>query len=395
MDKGQMKRFEDAKDPSRSFVQVSLAGDLIDRGDLDSARLVLEQVLEKDPGNLPASELLVQAHRHAGRVALAHKEQTRWAFQQTGISGPRAECDQAERCLLDGDLPRGWDLYEARHQVPGLITPQRHFTHPRWDGTPFPGKTLLLHYEQGLGDTLMFVRYAPLVKALGGRVLLAAQASLADVAATCRGIDGVIPKGTPPPPFDVHLPLLSLPWVFQTDLSTIPAEIPYLRVPEEVPNRRGLDHLLARSEGSLRVGLAWKGSSSHPRDLERSIQPGTLAPLAALPQVAWHSFQHEDDLAEPFPGIQPLAPLLSNFSDTAHALSAMDLVITVDTAVAHLAGAMGIPVLLMVTAHPDWRWMQGRDDSPWYPTLRLYRQPRAGDWDTVVQRVFLDLTNPD
>jgi hypothetical protein len=329
------------------------------------------------------------------RPAVARREQTRRDLLRAGISGPDAEWEQAGKSLIYGDLVRGWDLYEARHQIPGLITPERYFTHPRWEGEPFAGRTLLLHYEQGLGDTLMFVRYAPLVKALGGTVLLAAQAALAEVVATCPGIDVVIPKGTPPPPFDLHLPLLSLPWIFQTSLDTIPAEIPYLGVPKLAPNRQELDRELTRSMGSIRVGLAWQGSSAHPRDLERSIPPATLAPLAALPEVAWYGLQREGHLAEPFPGIQSLGPWLSNFSDLAHALSAMDLVITVDTAVAHLAGALGTPVLLLVTSWPDWRWMLDREDSPWYPTLRLYRQPKAGDWDSVVQRVLSDLTNPD
>ncbi len=309
------------------------------------------------------------------------------------VARKKLDCAQAEICLLKGDLPKGWDLHESRLQVPGLITPQRHFTHPRWDGRPFAGKTLLLHYEQGLGDTLMFVRYAPMVKALGGTVILAAQAALAEVVATCPGIDLVIPKGTPPPPFDVHMPLLSLPWVFRTDLSSIPADIPYLRVPDRVSHRQELQAALAAPEGSIRIGLAWKGSAFHPRDRERSISPEQLGPLAGLAQVAWYSFQREEDAGVPFPEIRDLGPWLGDFSDTALALSSMDLLITVDTAVAHLAGALGIPTLLLVTFAPDWRWMLDRADSPWYPTLRIYRQPSVGDWDTVVRRVILDLSD--
>jgi hypothetical protein len=251
----------------------------------------------------------------------------------------------------------------------------------------------LLHYEQGLGDTLMFVRYAPMVKALGGTVLLATQASLADLVATCDGIDGVIPKGSAPPPFDFHFPLLSLPWFFRTNLLTIPSEIPYLSVPDRIPHHHELAACIARSEGQVRVGLAWQGSAAHPRNLERSIPPATLAPLEALPGVAWHCFQLETDLESPFPGIQPLGPLLGDFSDTAFALSAMDLVITVDTALAHLAGALGIPVLLLVTHVPDWRWMLKREDSPWYPTMRIYRQSSRDDWDGVVGQVVQDLSN--
>ena len=311
------------------------------------------------------------------------------------VDQKKRDCGHAEACLLKGELLHGWDLYESRLRVPGLITPQRHFTHPRWDGHPFPGKTLLLHYEQGLGDTLMFVRFAPQVKALGGTVLLAAQAALAEVAATCAGIDLVIPKGTAPPPFDVHLPLPSLPWVFRTTLGSIPAEIPYLRVPDVVPHQQELQAALAAPEGSLRVGLAWQGSAFHPRDAERSLRPSLLAPLVELSDVAWFSFQREEDAGVPFPEVKNLGPWLGNFSDTALALSSMDLLITVDTAVAHLAGALGIPTFLLVTFAPDWRWMLGRTDSPWYPTLRIYRQPSAGDWEAVVQRVILDLSNAE
>ena len=307
----------------------------------------------------------------------------------------KLECAEAETLLLKGDLPLGWDLHEARLQVPGLITPKRYFTVPRWDGQPFPGRTLLLHYEQGLGDTLMFVRYATLVKALGGTVFLAAQAPLAEIVATCPGIDLVIPKGTPPPPFDMHMPLLSLPWVFRTDLGSIPARIPYLRVPATVPGREELDLLLALSEGTVRIGLAWQGSVHHPRNAVRSMPPIALAPLGALPGVAWHSFQFEAATMPSLPGLVEFGPLLKGFSSTAYALRHMDLVITVDTVVAHLAGALGIPTFLLLSHTHDWRWMLDRADSPWYPTLRLYRQPVPGDWDAVVQQILLDLSNPE
>jgi len=370
---------------------MATAGRLLEQGELGAARSALVQLLEWDPGHLLAHEALLQAYLLMGKPALAHQEQTRRALYLAGTTGPAADCVWAHARLLYGEMPEGWDLYEARLRAPGLTMPQRHFTHPRWDGEPFQGKTLLLHYEQGLGDTLMFVRYASRVKALGGRVLLAAQGPLSDLVATCPGIDEVIAKGSPVPPFDVHFPLPSLPWLFRTELASIPAEIPYLRVPRHVPNRLALTELLAPRSGRLRMGLAWKGSSDHPRDAQRSVPPDCLNPLAQLPGVTWYSFQRESDLADPLPGILPLGHLLSNFSDSAFALEAMDLLITVDTAVAHLAGALGIPTLLMVTNIPDWRWLMDRVDSPWYPTLRLYRQPVPGDWNSVVQNILTDL----
>jgi hypothetical protein len=370
---------------------LAQAGAHMEVGDLEAARLTLAKFLEVDPFNLLAHEALVQIYLLAGDSAMAYKEQTRRAILLAGISGPRADCARAHATLLYGEMPQGWDLYEARLRVPGLIRPERNFTHPCWNGEAFPGKTVLLHYEQGLGDTLMFVRYASRVKALGGRVLLAAQKSLADLVATCPGIDEVIPRGSPVPPFDFHFPLLSLPWLFRTELASIPAEIPYLRVPSQVPNRLALAEQLALGEGCIRVGLAWQGSSDHPRDSERSIPAPTLSPLADLRGVTWYSFQRENSSVAPFPGILPLGPHLNSFSDTAFALSTMDLLISVDTAVAHLAGALGIPTFLLLTNIPDWRWLMDRDDSPWYPTFRLYRQINGGNWDEVVQRLVSDL----
>jgi hypothetical protein len=300
--------------------------------------------------------------------------------------------EEAHARLRAGDLARGWELYEARLGDIGQKKIQWRFTKPRWNGEPFPGRTLLLHWEQGFGDTLMFVRFAAQAKALGGRVVLVAQKDLAELAGTCPGVDEVVPHLGRLPPYDLQLPLLSLPSVFRTGLGSIPAAVPYLDVPERVPNRAALAAALAASTGKVRIGLVWAGSPVHGRDQERSIPAPALAPLAALPGVAWHSFQMGPE-PPPWPGMVALAPWLRNFSDTAYALSGMDLVITVDTAVAHLAGAMAIPTLLLLPFAPDFRWMLERQDSPWYPTMRLYRQSRPGDWGPAVQHLARDLGN--
>ena len=181
--------------------------------------------------------------------------------------------------------------------------------------------------------------------------------------------------------------------MFQTNLESIPAEIPYLDVPKRGPNQQAIGELLAGSEGRTRIGLSWAGSPTHTRDAQRSIAPRALSPLRALGDVAWHAFQLGATELPPLPGMVSLAPLLGNFSDTAYALRGMDLLITVDTALAHLAGALGIPTLLLVSYIPDWRWMMGRADSPWYPTLRIYRQPEPGNWATVIERVVADLSS--
>jgi hypothetical protein len=295
--------------------------------------------------------------------------------------------------LLFGRMPQGWERYEARLKVTGeLKLKERNFAQPTWQGEPFAGKTLLLWSEQGLGDTLMFIRYLPLVKALGGRVILETWPALLDVAATCQGADLVIPMQASCPAFDLQASLVSLPRIFQTDLASIPAEVPYLTVPDKVPNRAAILECLARAQEDTRIGLVWAGSPGHVRDFERSVPATAFAPLSVLPGVTWFSLQLDRVEVPPLPNLVSLAPLLKSFSDTAYALSGMDLLITADTAVAHLAGAMGIPTLLLLSFQPDFRWLLDRDDSPWYPSMGLYRQPTCGDWESVLRQVVSDLT---
>lgn len=361
-------------------------------GRLEEARRLLVEVLELDPSHASAEGLLIQVLIRQEDFTALRAEMTR--YLEMGRSIRRVELELSHLTLLFGDMPLGWVQYESRWEVPGLIKPVRELSQPRWEGEPFPGKTLLLHWEQGLGDTLMFVRYMPQVKALGGRVLLAAQVPLADLVATCQGVDEVIPHGAPLPPFDLQLPLLSLPRVFGTDLKSIPADIPYLGIPDRVPNRQRLAQTLAGSEGKVRIGIAWAGSPTHKNDATRSIPRKVLSLLAGLPGVAWHSLQLGEGVP-PLPGVVVLDPMLRNLSDTAYAISGMDLVITVDTAIAHLAGALGVPTLLLLPFLPDWRWLLGREDSPWYPSMRIYRQPQPGDWEAVLRQVVHDLMRPE
>lgn len=377
-----------AMDPRNVNALVSLAVCFQEKKDLGAARTILERLLEIQPTHKAA--LL-------GLCNICHLQQdwealrTNMERQLDGFSGPGASYERSFLALLFGEMPMGWVQHEARLLVPDRILPLRHFAEPKWQGESFWGKTLLVHWEQGFGDTLMFVRYLPRVKALGGTVLLLVQPALVELVATCAGADRVIPEGGSLPPFDLQISLMSLPAVFRTDLQTIPDEVPYLDVPARVPNRTRLAEVLAPSSGCVRIGVVWAGSPAHKKDAERSLPVEALAPLGGLPGAFWHSFQLGRAEQPPLPGLVPLAPLLGTFSDTAYALSAMDLVITVDTALAHLAGAMGIPALLLLPFHPDFRWMFQREDTPWYPTLRIYRQPSPGDWESVIQNVLGDL----
>ena len=412
-------------DSQNLLAKANLGSVLMAQGRLDEAERVLRRHLVEHPMDANGRLLLISCLGRKGELDLADQEIARvllqepedfivhksltgtyytlghWAKYRAEIARYRKlmptfaylDFEESQVDLMFGDMPGGWGRYEARLKIPKLLRlKQRAFEQPAWGGESFPGKTLLIWCEQGFGDSLMFMRYLPMVKALGGRVLLEAQPELADVAATCPGVDLVIPKGVRPPPFDLQASVMSLPWIFRTELATIPGEVPYLDVPAVVPNQQAILECLAVAQGSTRIGLVWAGSPGHGRDYERSLPSAALAPLADLPGVSWFSFQLGKQENPPLPNLTSLAPLLKNFSDTAYALSGMDLLITVDTSIAHLAGALGVPALLLLSFQPDFRWLLERDDSPWYPTLRLYRQPTYGDWGTVIQRMVEDLT---
>jgi hypothetical protein len=376
------------RDPVGTEARLDLARCLIGRGALDEATETLLQGATRDPGNPVITTLLMDIYIKQERWLQLHQEMLRRAAED--YSGPVAEWEISNINLQFGVMPLGWDQHESRWSHPSFSSPRRDFPQATWNGEPFPGRTLLLHWEQGFGDTLMLVRYASRVKQLGGRVLLLAQPELADLVATCPGIDEVCIEGRLLPPFDLHLPLFSLPRVFRTTLDTIPAEVPYLDIPAQVPNRQGLRERLAPVPGRHRIGISWEARFALARASQKSVPPEFLRPLGDLPGVDWFALQHGTDEVPPLPGIVSLSPLLSTFSDTAYALAGLDLVITIDTALAHLAGALGIPTLLLACYLPDWRWLMGRSDSPWYPSMRIYRQPRASDWESVIQKILQD-----
>ena len=360
------------------------------QGRLPEAREVLERLLALAPGHRQGRDVLL-------RVLLQLRDwpEVRRLWTAIALALPPFEStlEQAVVHLVCGDFETGWALMEHRLDQPGFITPVRAYREPRWDGAPFPGRTLLLHWEQGFGDTLMFIRYAAAAKARGGRVVVLAPAPLVRLLATAPGVDEVVGPQDPLPAFELQCSLFSLPHLFGTRLDTVPAPIPYLAAPERADP--GLEAILARPGPGRKVGLVWAGNPENRNDGLRSIPLDLLGALADVPGVAWHSFQFEAATMPSLPGLVEFGPLLKGFSSTAYALRHMDLVITVDTVVAHLAGALGIPTFLLLSHTHDWRWMLDRADSPWYPTLRLYRQPVPGDWDAVVQQILLDLSNPE
>jgi tetratricopeptide (TPR) repeat protein len=298
--------------------------------------------------------------------------------------------------LRRGDMEAGWPEYEWRWRTSQLVKARRNFAQPQWRGEPAGGRTLLIHAEQGFGDTLQFCRYASLVAARGLRVMLEAQKPLVRLLGGLAGPDLVVARGEAIPAFDLHCPMLSLPLAMGTTVATIPGAVPYLSA-DAAQVAQWRTRLAATQDRRRRVGIAWAGNPRrHTPDIaavdrRRSIAPELLAPLFDVPNLRFFSLQKDGPKA---PGKFPLTdvmPEMDDFADTAALIANLDLVISVDTAVVHLAAALGKPVWVLDRFDSCWRWLTGRRDSPWYPALRLYRQPQAGDWEAVVAQVASDL----
>jgi hypothetical protein len=304
-----------------------------------------------------------------------------------------AHWNEALLSLLTGDFSRGWAKYECRWKKEPLVLSKRNFSQPLWLGADaIDGKTILLHSEQGFGDTIQFCRYVPLVAARGARIILEVQRPLQELMTNLASAAQVISKGDPLPDFDLQCPLLSLPLAFGTRLETIPSAMPYLQT-----SVQALKDWQARLGPKVRprIGVAWSGNPTHKNDQNRSISLRSLLPLLDI-EATFVSLQKDirhDDAAvlKEHSDILQFGDALKNFSDTAALISQLDLVISVDTSVAHLAGALAKPVWVLLPFIPDWRWLLDRDESPWYPTVRLFRQEDTRAWDSVIVRVHADL----
>lgn len=349
-------------DPSRSLNNLGAA--LTKQERADDAYAPLRAALSVDPGMVEGWYNLAQALRGAHRLDEA------LGFYRRALAvspaHPMVNADYGTALLLGGDFEAGWAQHEWRWQTPIFDPYQRGFVQPQWDGAPLADRRLLLHGEQGLGDVLQFCRYAPLVT--GGEVVLEVHPPLVRLLQGLPGIGRVIPRGETLPMFDLQCPLMSLPSLFPD----IPPA-PYLPVPPAQPH-----------DGKPRIGLVWAGSSHHPDDSRRSLPKAALAPLLENSDVEWFSLQ----LGSPPPdGASDLTAGIRDFADTAERLAEIDLLITVDTSIAHLAGAIGKPVWMLVAYTPDWRWQLDRSDTPWYPSFRLFRQKKPGDWAGVIAEV--------
>jgi hypothetical protein len=291
-----------------------------------------------------------------------------------------------------GDFENGWKGYEYRIQTKELDIGSVQFPQPRWEGHDLKGQRILIHAEQALGDTIQFIRYLPQVAQRGGRVVLQVQPELFQLLKDFPHAEQVLARGDALPDFDVQCPLLSLPLILHSG-SQISNEVPYIK-----PDALAVEHWRAKlaDEARLKVGLVWAGKPEHKNDHNRSMPARMFASLNQIPNVRFFSLQKGDaakqlaDLSSQL-DVTDFTSELNDFVDTAGLIQNLDLVITVDTAVAHLAGAIGKPVWVLLPFVPDWRWLLDRSDSPWYPTMRLFRQPRIGDWESPVNSVAAGL----
>ncbi|MGD0389260.1 MAG: tetratricopeptide repeat protein [Tepidisphaeraceae bacterium] len=370
--------------PSLAELHSNRAAALLEMGRHEESRAAIRRAVEIDPNAPGVQNILAAVLFDEGNLEQAMIAWRNAVRQDPDYAGGR--WNYARALLALGRFSEGWEEFDSRLRIPHLRL-NRGFSQPQWDGSDPAGKTILLFTEGGFGDALHFIRLVPLVTARGGRWLLECQPELVTLFEKTPGVERIIPRGQPLPQFDLQLPLQGLPRVLKITLQNIPNQVPYLNLPAD-----RVERWAARLAGEtrLRVGLAWAGSKGDKRDYRtRSID--VFAPLADVEGVKFFSLQKGDGCEQSPPAGMDLADFtgeLSDFADIAALVRNLDLVVTVDTSIAHLAGALARPVWVLIPFLADFRWLHKRSDSPWYPTMRLFRQPVADDWATpIVQMV--------
>jgi tetratricopeptide (TPR) repeat protein len=385
-------------DPDRLQARTHLGRALYWLGQFAEATECFQHVLQINPNHPEALNNLGLALRDQGRIAEAEQ-----AFQRALDLDFGQGVALWNRCLLrllQGKFTEGWPDFEQRWQLPGAE--KRTFQQPRWDGSPLEGKTVLVFAEMGLGDTIHFLRYLPMVKERGGTVLLECQPALIKLLAGVKGVDQLIPAGAALPPFDVQFPLLSVPALFGTTLGTIPADIPYIKAsPHQVEHwhqqiTRATSFIGEPTATKKAIGIAWQSNVKHQGQCFKSIPLKYFEALARVPNVQIFSLQVGQGTEQLATAKFSVIDLGSRFDpksleDLAAVMMNLDLIVTIDTAVAHLAGALGVPVWVALPLVGCWRWQLERSDSPWYPTMRLFRQTKLHDWGDVFERIAAEV----
>jgi len=381
--------------PDDPYLLFKRGSALITTNRYEEALECFDKAFAVAPGDADALDdrgnVLAVLQRHAEALA---------SYDQALAIAPdsaKAHWNRALTLLRIGDFDQGWKEYEWRWKVhPSWARSQDFPQHLLWlGGRPIEGKTIVLHAEQGFGDTIQFVRYVPLVAALGAKVILEVQPQLKTLVSNVKGVDKVIGKGEALPPFDHYCPLASLPLAFKTRLETIPAATPYLFAPEE---RVAFWRSQLPKSDLPRIGVVWGGNPEFIDDKPRSIGLVPLVPLLSAPGFQFISIQKDlrpgdSEILQNHRQVIHLGDKLADFSDTAAIMSLLDLIISSDTAPVHLAGALGRPLWVVLQHSPDWRWMVDRVDNPWYPSAKLFRQQTAGDWTGVVRQVIEELNS--
>jgi tetratricopeptide (TPR) repeat protein len=372
--------------PSYSVAHRNLAAMYDSQNRIEQSIPPLVRALELQPRDIEGWNNLSTLRRRAMDIRGAvQAAETALALNR---AHPSSHGNLGLALLTLGDYKRGFAEYEWRWRCDSFTTTPRDFGRPMWDGSDPAGRTIFVHTEQGFGDTIQFVRYVPMLAARGARIILECTLPLRNLLPSVKGVSKVVVAGVRPPDFDLHIPLLSLPKIFQTTLETVPNQVPYLSVDDE--RLAQFKQKTGDPDARLRVGLTWAGNVKP--DPARTCPLELLAPLASIPGTSFFSLQKGDNARdiEGAPAgmkITNLSDDLKDFADTAAAMLNLDLIITIDTAAAHLAGALGCPTWTMLPRACDWRWLIGREDSPWYPTMRLFRQPTRGDWQSVISRM--------
>jgi Tfp pilus assembly protein PilF len=367
----------------------NLGNVLLDTGRFEEAEAAYRQALRQQPGYVEAIKHLGNALRAQGRLAEAIE-----CYNQGLALAPDHVLLHTARAMVwiqMGDFACGWP--ECEWRLRGAEPPIPHGDRPVWDGSPLAGRTIVIYSEQGLGDTLQFIRFATEAARRGGNVVVFSTPILARILASCPGVKAVVTDPRSLPHFACYAPVMSLPRILGTTLETIPADPPYL-APEPAA-KAAWEAELSAKEG-FKIGVVWQGNPIHTKDRERSFRLAQLAPVTNVPGVRLFSLQKNfgleqlDEVAGRFE-VTELGSRLHDFVDTAAVMQQLDLVISADSSPAHLAGALGIQVWMALPYICDWRWMSDRADTPWYPTMRLFRQRRFGDWDEVFARMAGEL----
>jgi Flp pilus assembly protein TadD len=367
-----------ARDGNVAAFHLSLADTLRRQGELERSFSHCRRALELEPENAHGHFTLGNTLYQIGQFDAALGAYRRALLIDPSHAG--AHRNVGVSLFLRGEFAEAYEEYEWRWKLKGFRGSLERLRRPMWNGEPLAGRTLLIHAEQGLGDTVQFVRYLPQIAKDGGRILLQVQRPLARLLERISGVDAVVARGEPLPGFDVHCPLMSLPRVFATEMETIPKGVPYLDIAPAMQSDR---------TAPLRVGVAWAGNPRHTEDRLRSIPFRGFATLFNVPNVQFYRLHTRGPAEEPcvHPHLVDPTEGFTDLAETAAFMQTLDLVISVDTVIAHLGGALGKPTWTLLPFAPDWRWMLDRTDSPWYPTMRLFRQTAPGQWPALMDQI--------